>query len=582
MRSGRAVLRFWLSFLGAILLGILLNIFWAHKTKTTVLSECKGLSFYLPQDNTIDLSLYYSYTHEFSNDRVVYPKGNSEHEYRFTLPGSDSVPTHFRLDFGNDNHAFLTTIDSMAINFTHGRMVLSQNALFGHIILNSASISLDKNARKLGLKPNALPFDPYIVFDPLAKIILDHGAVKWLLLLSPFVLFLLLNFGHLRTNAKIGLIDLLLLLFIICIPLKIAWTTFITLVLCAIGIYTVIRKGRFDFTNPAGVLLIAFFLVLLVFGRPASLKDIDHQLAFILFYVILGSLRVQWQKAARFYVYFMLLLNALLVTAGISFLWSFKSVFGLELLQYFIQIKTYSGNIREWLYYDHAVFLTFFGLLGLLFLQELYPKVRKHLHVHLVYNILLLVTIILFGARISLLIYLVYFINLMVKLRPKHRLLLNTAVFLTIAALLFLYVGSIDQERFGLWSVSWEAIKEKPWFGHGLGTSDRVLHNATFMQRANATIPMTLNHSHNQFLTFLLELGCIGTGLVLAMLVFYLKRTAQYKSITMVLFIFGSGYVFLTESILQTSKPLFVLCFLFALITMKPAKAASNELDDQR
>jgi hypothetical protein len=49
----------------------------------------------------------------------------------------------------------------------------------------------------------------------------------------------------------------------------------------------------------------------------------------------------------------------------------------------------------------------------------------------------------------------------------------------------------------------------------------------------------------------------------------------------MVLFIFGLSYVFLTESILQTSKPLFVLCFLFMMLTSMPANKITNEFDKE-
>jgi O-antigen ligase len=304
-------------------------------------------------------------------------------------------------------------------------------------------------------------------------------------------------------------------------------------------------------------------------------------LAFVLFYFIITTVKLKWNKIIRFYVYFILLLNAVLVTSGIGFLLSFHDVFGLDVSEYFMDIKIYSGNIREWLYYDHAVFLTFFGLIGVVLLKGIDNLNRENRGLVMAYHVLLLVTILLVGARISLLIYGVFIINLNLKIKPKLRLASNTIIFLSILLFLFKFIGSVDQNRLGLWSVTWQAIKEKPLLGYGLGSSDQILHQEYFMKKANTVIPEILNHSHNQFLTVLLEIGFIGTSLLVILIVVYLKRTGQYKSMPMVLFIFGLCYVFLTESILQTSKPLFVLCFLFAMITKIPKSVIPNELDSQ-
>lgn len=581
MKLRRKVIKLWLSFFATILLGVILNLYRIHIVKNTVLSEFIGISFYLPESSNFDASLYFSYSDKFSKDQVVYPEKNTLNQYRFIFPLSDSIITNFRLDFGKNPQASTTSIDSMSINFLGHTTVLKQKDVFGHIIMNSAAIQLDKNYQTIKFNGDIRPYDPYIVFDPLVKILLDNGRGKWIALLFPFFLLIVLNFNRWYVESKVGLIDLLFILFIICIPLKIAWTTFVVLLICSYSIFMAIRKQRFDFKKPAALLMISLFFVLLIVGRPHSLKAIDHQLAFVLFYVILGSVTIQWQKVARFYVYFILLLNTVLVTASIAFLCSFKSVFGLEIIQYFLDIKTYSGNIREWLYYDHAVFLTFFGLVGLLFLKALNTHTSKNVSLYIVYHVFLVSTIVLVGARISLLIYVVYFINLRFKVNPKIRFYINTSVFLALFLFLFIGISDIDQHRAGLWSVSWEAIKEKPFFGHGLGSSDQVLHKANLMQKANTVIPIILNHSHNQFLTFLVELGFIGTSILVMPLVLYVKRTAQYKSITMVLFILGLCYVFLTESILQTSKPLFVLCFLFTIITSIPTNVISNGLDEQ-
>ena len=567
--------------LGAMLLGVLLNILLVRYIKHSVFSDFQGIAFYLPGNTVFKSTLYYSFSNEFLQENKVSSETGINNELYFKFPKTDIVPTNFRLDFGNDSSASLVSIDSMGIIYSDKSIVINQKELFSHIIMNSAAINLNKNERTLGFNALKSPFDPYIVFDPLIKILLDYHPLKWVVLLGPFLIFIAFNLKRWSVTLKLSKVDVLFMAFIVCIPLKIAWTTFVTILICAYGIFLAIREKNFDFKNPHALLLLGFFLVLLIFGRPSSLKVIDHQLALVLFYFIIATIKWNWNRISRFYIYFMLVLNAIIVTSGIGFLLSFHDVFGLEVSQYFFEIKTYSGNIREWLYYDHAVFLTFFGLIGVVLLKDIVNLNRENRGVVMAYHVLLLATILLVGARISLLIYGVFIINLNLKIKPKLRLASNTIVFLSILLFLFKFIGSVDQNRLGLWSVTWQAIKEKPLLGYGLGSSDQILHQEYFMKKANTVIPEILNHSHNQFLTVLLEIGFIGTSLLVILIVVYLKRTGQYKSMPMVLFIFGLCYVFLTESILQTSKPLFVLCFLFAMITKIPKSVIPNELDSQ-
>tara|TARA_R110002074_G_scaffold178220_4_gene341766 strand:- start:10519 stop:12267 length:1749 start_codon:yes stop_codon:yes gene_type:complete len=567
--------------LGAMLLGVLLNIFLVRYIKYSVFSDFQGIAFYLPGNSVFKSTLYYSFSNEFSQKNKVFPETGINNELYFKFPKTDIVPTNFRLDFGNDSSASLVSIDSMGIIYSDKSVVINQKELFSHIIMNSAAINLNKYERKLSFNSLASPFDPYIVFDPLLKILSDNHPLKWGVYLAPFLIFIVFNLNRWRVTLKLDIVDILFMLFIVCIPLKIAWTTFVTILICAYGIFLVIKEKKFDFKNNDALLLLGFFLVLLIFGRPSSLKVIDHQLAFILFFFIISTIKLNWNRISKFYVYFMLLLNAIIVSSGIGFLFSFHEIFGLAVSEYFLEIKTYSGNIREWLYYDHAVFLTFFGLIGVVLLKNIVDLNRENRGVVMAYHVLLVATILLVGARISLLIYGVFIINLILKFKPKLRLASNTIVFLSILLLLFKFIGSVDQNRLGLWSVTWQAIKEKPLLGYGLGSSNQILHQEYFMKKANTVIPEILNHSHNQFLTVLLEIGFVGTSLLMILIVVYLKRTGQYKSMPMVLFIFGLCYVFLTESILQTSKPLFVLCFLFAMITKIPKSVIPNELDSQ-
>lgn len=554
----------------AVLLGVFLNVLLVRYIKNDLRTNEIELAFHFPKGTNLETNLYYSFSDVFKpEDRIIVTQG-SNNQVKFSFPKTDRMPTNFRLDFGSDTLSTGFTIDSLIISYGKGFTVLNQEQVFNHIILNSAAVKLDKNGQQLSFNHAIRPFDPYIVFDPLVKIVVDHDPLKWVALFGPFLLFIVLYGKRFFLSSKVDIPTVLLMVFIVCIPLKIAWTTFATLLLCTYALFTAVREKKFDYKNPEALLLLGFFLIFLLLGRPSSLKAIDHQMALVLFSLLLTTARFNWERITGFYVLFILCMNAMLLAAGIGFLFSFQDIFGLPVFEYFLQIKTYSGNIREWLYYDHAVFLTFFGLVGLLVLKPRYGFNKDRILTIVGYHIFLVGTIILVGARVSMLIYVVFLINIIVNIKPKVCLLINIMVFFGITTFLFYNVGSIDQNRFELWSVSWEAFKDEPLFGHGLGSSDFVLHQERYMQKANAVIPAILNHSHNQFLTFLLEIGAVGFGLFAFLGVLYIKRKQRYQSMTLVLFIFGLCYVFLTESILQTSKPLYVLCFLFVMITRLP------------
>jgi len=164
-------------------------------------------------------------------------------------------------------------------------------------------------------------------------------------------------------------------------------------------------------------------------------------------------------------------------------------------------------------------------------------------------------------------IYVVFLVNSFLQLGYKKRIILNVVFFSVFTFFLISNIQKTDESRNRLWSVTWEAIKKKPLFGYGMGQSDRILHSQGSFAQEGIYTPVELNHSHNQFLTFLLEIGVVGVIVLLGGFVFFMFRTRRHRDQVLVLFLFGLGYISLTESILQTSKPLYVLCFLFLILS---------------
>ena len=563
--------------LGAVFLGVLLQTIFFFHLKFEILSNNSKIDLYFSTKPTFDTNLYYSYNNSFAPSQRVNGEMLDDNTVRFLLPQRDSIITNLRLDFENASKSSKIFIDSLKISFGSSNKVLSQDEIFEHIFLNSESINLNVKDRIIGFNKNVNPFDPYLIFDPLLHIIMDDHPLKRAALFFPFVIVLVILILRQRLlGLKISTTDFLFLAFIISIPLKIAWTTFTAILIGIWSLYRITGGFNFNFKNPHALFLLSLFLALCVLGRPTEINVIDHQVALLIFYLIICSTIFQGNRFITYYVYVFLFLNALLITSALGFLISFENIFGLEISEYFRSIKIYSGNIRDWLYYDHAAFLSFFAMMALPLMDEMDGFNRKS-EIFWLYNILLVLTIILMGVRISFFIYFVILLNLFLKRDHKWGIVFNTILFVFTAIFLFVKIDTLDQNRYELWRVSWEAIKERPFFGYGLGSSDSILHDAKMMKRTGIKISEILNHSHNQFLTFWLELGLAGLLSMFTFLVVYLKRTGQYKSKPMVLFIFGLGYIFLTESVLQTSKPFFVLCFLFAMITTKNDFKSRNQ-----
>jgi len=266
-----------------------------------------------------------------------------------------------------------------------------------------------------------------------------------------------------------------------------------------------------------------------------------------------------------FYTRFVVLLNAVILASGISFLFWFNELYGLELVDYFNNIKIYSRDIRSWLYYDHAAFLSFFSIVGILFVHNLYQKKLVDLKWVWLYHFMLISLIIITATRIGLIIYMLVLLNVVFSLNFRKRLIMNMVIFISFTTLLFFNIGDIDKNRATLWETSWDAIKTRPFFGYGLGQSNKVLH-VSYKNENNIGAPiLELNHSHNQYLTYLLELGFVGSSILFFGLFFFLYKTKQFRN-DMMIYLFALGFLFLTESALQTSKPLYVLSFLFILV----------------
>lgn len=549
-----------------IITSVILTSFLSFSIKNEIVNDLKGIQFVMDSNEAFNASLYYTTTNSFEAQNTLLDINIAKDTALFMLPTTSKPIKNFRLDFGNDKNLKKVKLNSLQLLFKEKIISHDSDYIFKNLYLNSSSTSLDNRNSEILINEGIEPFDPYIVFLPIVEFT-GQTPMFVVLLLFPFLLLTLSCLVIYRLEYTIKVLDILLLLLIVSIPLKIAWTTFSALLLCAYGIYESIKNKRVNLKNWNFVFFIAVFLLLMMFGRPSSFNDIGKESALLLFAVLAVTIKIPIIRTYWLYGMFFLFFNALVTASIISFLIWFNDFYGLTPVDYFKEIKIYSGRARDWLMYYHASFLSFFGLIGLLFMHKLLNKQELGKTLLVLYHVLLLTFIILVGARICLLIYFVFLLNLLVQLNYKQRILINSGIFIVVTLVLTLFVKNLDQNRYHLWAVSWEAVKEKPYFGYGLGMSDEMLLSDVYLKKAGFSKSLDLNHSHNQFITFLLETGIIGFLTISIIFVFLLYKTKLYRSKNLVLFLIGLAYIFLTESILRTSKPLYVICFLFLLLT---------------
>lgn len=547
-----------------MLVSFLAVFFLNNSIKREITKELIGVQFVVESNAAFNSTLYYSHSNSFLPENKLPDINNARDTLLFHFPkGKDSVK-RFRLDFGSDQRLKKVKIRASSVLYENRVVSLGASEIFERIYLNSPSTSLVNTNLEIEMLRSSVPFDPYIVFLP----VVEFNHQNWLYVLAclaPFILLLLGMLLYHRKEYKVTILDVLIFLLILSIPLKIAWTSFCVILLCIYGLLDCFRKRTISFKNWNFIFFCGLFLLLVVFGRPDSFKDVSKELSLLFIGIIAVTLKLNTIRVYWLYSLFFLFFQAILVTSILAFLFWFDEFYGLTAVDYFNEIKIYSGKARDWIVYYHATFLSFFGLVGLLFIKRLTDLNKIDKGVYVFYHVLLVLFIVLVGSRICLLLYVVYLVNILLKLNFRSKVISNLIFFVFAFLMILSQIKNIDVSRASLWEISRNAIVEKPWLGYGLDESKEVLCNQNYIKQEGAHSPLELNHSHNQYFTSLIEIGFLGSLAIVLWTIVFLRKSSQWNNSLLFLFILGLLYVFVTESILQTSKPLYIICFLFLL-----------------
>lgn len=521
------------------------------------------------QDRRLDLYIIVEDTHVRIKSSNL-ETNNNTFRYFFEINEDNSDFKIIRLDFENFIISDKITIKRLEVFKKSGESILKlkENNIVRSIYNYSNSIGVTENSINF-IDSNEV-FDPFILFN-LKSLLFNNMQLQIILLLPWFITFTMpiyrwINQQFETKNFEIVLISMLL----IVLPLKIAWLTFITILFLITSLIRFILNSQRVFaTNTIQVIFISVFLLYVIFGQVKQPSDISLQLAFVLMPLIfiLNNTPINLFAFYKIYIQIFTILTALIVINGLIFIILLNEYYDIPIQYYFLTdyTKLLNQKMMWWLPYSHPTFLSSFFLVGLCFCLSLYGKKLINKNLFILYFVFSLFAIVLLGSRIMLImliVFILYFLMFFKKTKPGIAFLL----IITIALIFGLMFGikSLDSNRSKLWGISYKAISENL-YGYGVGSSKEILTNPHFYDTVGDNFPPLENHSHNQFITILLELGIIAF-IIFSFIISYLGYVLYKKTDFSFILIYLIFLVLLfTESLFKTATPIYYYTFIFCL-----------------
>jgi len=495
-------------------------------------------------------------------------RGQGVYCFRFNIDQGEQLK-YVRLDFGSDinlnkvelNSVILRSKEKVLFNIKKDNIVKETGLLMG--ILN-----VDTESAIFSLNTTKVPYDPYITFNSVYDLI----SPKWLkifLLVCPWlILFFKPVINWLKLVKKSKEYHLILIaFFIVSVLLKTAWVTFTALLLLVYALSRLYFERRIKFTGQH-ITIIMLFFIQLIFIKNGSFSDIDMALGFVIFPVIFSILDFSryLEQVKEIYVNVFFVAMSIIIVAWFMLILYNGYFYGISMFNYFAEIKLHAHRIVYWLYYEHPTFISFFILIGFLFCQNLYEQKRISKSYFLFYGLFSFSIIMLLGSRFALVLFVVPFLYcLSIKNLIKYILPL---ILVTISLSGF-FISFFDTKREQLWKMSWIAFKNNILFGYGAGSSKMILQNIEIANKAGFKQILNFNHSHNQYLTYFLETGVVGTLLVLISFAYLIKSFMKDNNKTMILLCFMVLLLMSIESPFETATPLYTISFILSVFSLK-------------
>lgn len=407
----------------------------------------------------------------------------------------------------------------------------------------------------VGVKVPILGKDTYLSFTNTYNLITSNFLKSLLLLWPWFLLGLKILYEHRGDFKKENIFLGLLAIFIFSTFLKESLSTFSVILIGVFATINIIKTRKISFQKEQLGFLI-FFITILVFGRIQSYNQINIQIGLFIIplFLALSNQNIHKIRFYTFYCNVLLLFMSVLIVGFIISVFINKEVEPL----FFLENKKYIiGNITYWLEYKNPTFLSFFALIGLSIYQYLFKDQRIQLVKYIVFAILVFLTLFLLGSRLALIVYfIILFTNVFTII---WRSIMYFLVFLSLFIYIYLNIEYIDEYRFLMWN---EIITtyNGSFFGNGLGSTEDL-----FLNYNNEYFKFKINHAHNQYITYLYELGIMGQILLFCFFLYYSIIYFKSKQVERLSILFLLLVLMITESPFESTKPLYVFTFFICL-----------------
>ncbi len=561
-----------------MLISLAINLYTAHGLKQSLSQESYSFEIDATYEAEGSMQFLYDTGNSFNSDQRVdaaVKKGQNKLEFPFHLKEGQHLK-YIRLDFGSNRNMKKVVINSISLSDGKKSLFsLEKQDIVKKLGLLVSISEADKATSTFTINTEQIPFDPYIVFDPVNELVYSKWQRTLLLVVPWLVIFflpLVRALKELKAEQTYGLF--FTGLFIVAIPLKIAWVTFTTLLLLGYALFRFYKTRRFRI-GPIQILLLLFFMIPVLFLGEGETSKLAIPLGFVLFVLISAMVDFsdKTNRIKKIYTKVFFIVIAISIVSWVLLMVYNGYYYNIDLHSYFTDVKSDVHTTLFWLYYPHPTFLSFFILIGGLFCLDLYKSRQITKAYGAVYALLALFTLLLLGSRFSLLLGLTLPLLYALPIKPLIRGLIP--LWAVVFTGVFIFIGVLDSQREKLWRISWEAISDKVWLGHGTGTSSKVLPDHIMVNKSGVETLMAVNHSHNQFLTYLLENGLLGVLLFLAAFLFLFYQFAKKKNKTMLLVLFMILLLMIIESPFRTTTSLYVIAFLISVFYI-PGKKESK------
>lgn len=393
---------------------------------------------------------------------------------------------------------------------------------------------------------------------------------------------------------------------VFCLPLGVQALTNITVFLLILHSLVFNRRQhwRSAFTDPLFWFFSAFYIYLLMSllwsqNTGDGLRQLETKMSFLLGPLFILAGRPNWTQESR-----KLILQAFVWGCLAAVIWAFAdaTVKAIEEGAFYL---THEYGRRYFFIYKHLAlplmhpgYLATYISLGLFAALELQSSQKRARNFYRFSILIFLIFMVLLQARINLIALFVVAvlaaIHWAIQRKYYRYLLLPVSMFLVVIVFLalapqemkkryfqlpdFSYDISGDQfnsatYRLAEWTCAIDVIEDNLWFGTGVGDNRQALYDSYEKNKFWEGLEKRYN-AHNQYLETAIVGGLTGLILLLALLVYILKRSFNQRD-----FLSFYGLIFLiisitTESMFERMWGVLTLTLVLPLILLRPLKSA--------